>query len=179
VAGRTSKSTQRRAQQGAVDRDVTKDGPDDATKDTGVGIAQPRVQTAPIKIDAVALAAARRRPRQRSDQKVSPLATDYQPFLPAEHPPGVGPQGNAVARAGMAADDALSPVIGWANQNILASAWLEGQVFLGYSELSILAQRPEYRVVSEEIASEMTREWIEFESSGNDEKTKIDKADKI
>lgn len=78
----------------------------------------------------------------------------------------------------MAADDTLTPVISWANQNVLASAWLEGQVFLGYAELAILAQRPEYRVVSEEIASEMTREWIEFESSSGKEDQPVEEGGK-
>lgn len=166
-------SARRRAQQNASDQAKKTE-----TEDTGVGIARPRVQAAPIKISSELLAQAKRKPRPR-DEKVSPLAVDYQPFGIPEHPPGVGPRKETPhAKAGMAADDTLTPVISWANQNVLASAWLEGQVFLGYAELAILAQRPEYRVVSEEIASEMTREWIEFESSSGKEDQPVEEGGK-
>lgn len=46
--------------------------------------------------------------------------------------------------------------------------------FPGYPILSSYAQLPEYRKISETIAKEMTRKWIRFTSSGDE-----DKADKI
>jgi hypothetical protein len=42
----------------------------------------------------------------------------------------------------------------------------EGLLFLGYPYLSELAQRPEYRVISETIADDATRKWIDFEVTG-------------
>jgi phage-related protein (TIGR01555 family) len=53
----------------------------------------------------------------------------------------------------------------------------EGQSFLGYPYLAELTQRPEYRRISEIIAKEMTRKWIKFISTGNDDSE--DKEDKI
>ena len=48
-------------------------------------------------------------------------------------------------------------------------------MFMGYAHLASLSLRPEYRVVTEVIASEMTREWIELKAASGDES----KADKI
>lgn len=41
----------------------------------------------------------------------------------------------------------------------------EGLMFLGYPYLSELAQRPEYRIISETIADDATRRWIDFDAS--------------
>ncbi len=53
----------------------------------------------------------------------------------------------------------------------LATIGAEGVTFVGYPFLAELAQRPEYRVISEVIATEMTREWIKFTSKGDTDKT--------
>lgn len=82
------------------------------------------------------------------------------------HPPGVVPRDAPT----IAQDDAITDAWGWA-QTAISSAFAEGTTFLGYSTLSILAQRAEYRVMSEVIASEMTREWIEFKSTGDEDKS--------
>lgn len=69
-------------------------------------------------------------------------------------------------------DSAIGDVQLWANSQLadsLASAWSESVTFLGYAFLSELAQRPEYRVISETIASEMTRKWITFYSVGDED----------
>ncbi len=87
-----------------------------------------------------------------------------------QHPPGVIPKG-----ADMAMDDGFSQSNGWANGYGLNSFVSEGITFLGYAYLSELAQRPEYRVISETIATEMTREWIRFTSTDDDDKSKADK----
>jgi phage-related protein (TIGR01555 family) len=50
----------------------------------------------------------------------------------------------------------------------------EGLFFPGYPYLSELAQRPEYRIISETIATEMTREWIRFQGVGDDENEDLD-----
>lgn len=73
----------------------------------------------------------------------------------------------------MAMDSALS-----SNLNYGAEAWLagdtigglsgEGMLFLGYTYLSELAQRPEFRVISETIADDATRKWIDFDVTGDE-----------
>lgn len=66
----------------------------------------------------------------------------------------------------------------WASQSFLAgigAIYQEGLAFPGYTFLAELAQRPEYRVISEIIAEEMTRKWIKITSKSDDE----DKTDKI
>lgn len=45
----------------------------------------------------------------------------------------------------------------------------EGIGFLGYAYLAELSQRPEYRHISETIAEEMTREWVQLVSNGDDD----------
>lgn len=73
----------------------------------------------------------------------------------------------------MAMDGALT-----SNLNYGAEAWLvgdtigglsgEGMLFLGYTYLSELAQRPEFRVISETIADDATRKWIDFDVTGDE-----------
>ncbi|HUW45152.1 MAG TPA: hypothetical protein VMW50_05080, partial [Dehalococcoidia bacterium] len=64
-------------------------------------------------------------------------------------PPGVVPESVL-----MAMDEAPDGYSGWAMQNAL---FAEGQAFLGYPYLAELSQRPEYRIISETWAQEMTR----------------------
>ena len=59
---------------------------------------------------------------------------------------------------------------GWAGAGVFG----EGLVFLGYPILSEMAQRSEYRRAVEVIAGERTRKWIEFEATGD-----ADKSDRI
>jgi phage-related protein (TIGR01555 family) len=57
-----------------------------------------------------------------------------------------------------------------------SGASAEGQVFVGFQELSLLAQRAEYRIISEVIATEMVRKWITLKSlDGKDKGAKIKK----
>lgn len=91
-------------------------------------------------------------------------------FTLPKHPDGVLPSGNT----GLAMDSAVGAVQSWANGFALSGYFSEGITFLGYAYLSELAQRPEYRVISETIATEMTRKWIRFTSNDGE-----DKADKI
>jgi phage-related protein (TIGR01555 family) len=80
----------------------------------------------------------------------------------------------------MAQDSSIAQVNTWAAANVLASAFEEGQSFLGYALLSELAVRSEYRRPAEIIATEMTRKWIELTSTGDDdEKDEKAQADKI
>jgi phage-related protein (TIGR01555 family) len=79
-----------------------------------------------------------------------------------------------VPSSGLAQDDALSATGAWANSVLAAQqidAALEGQHFLGYSVLSAMAQRPEYRRIVETIATEMTRKWVRLINRKGDEQT--------
>lgn len=69
----------------------------------------------------------------------------------------------------MAMDDAMSAALGWAGTDALD----EGLSFMGYPYLAQLTQRPEYRRPSEIIAKEMTRKWIRFVSTGDEDKTEV------
>lgn len=80
----------------------------------------------------------------------------------------------------MAQDSALAESFGFGGQEWLAGNYIggvaaEGMLFLGYTYLSELAQRPEYRVISETIADDATRRWIDFDVTG-DEAEKLDRA---
>jgi phage-related protein (TIGR01555 family) len=75
----------------------------------------------------------------------------------------------------IAQDDVITGTFDWGNRNAIVSAYAEGIVFLGYPYLAILSQRPEYRVVSEIIGTEMTREWITLKAASGEES----KAEKI
>ena len=82
-------------------------------------------------------------------------------FSPAKPMPGVVPEGKAV----MAMDQAFVGPTQWAATPYAGyGAFAEGLTFMGYPYLSELAQRPEYRVISETIATEMTRKWIRITS---------------
>lgn len=75
----------------------------------------------------------------------------------------------------IAQDASIKVALDWANSDWGGGEWagigLYGEHFLGYPILSALAQRPEYRRISEVVASEMTREWIEIKSTGDTDKT--------
>ncbi|MGX8008917.1 hypothetical protein ACVDG8_007805 [Mesorhizobium sp. ORM8.1] len=68
-------------------------------------------------------------------------------------------------------DSAIGGVQTWANAFALSGFLTEGITFLGYAYLTELAQRPEYRVIAETIASEITRKWIRFTANDGDDKT--------
>jgi phage-related protein (TIGR01555 family) len=74
--------------------------------------------------------------------------------------PGVVPEG---AKA-IAMDGALysNQFVQWSNESLS---------FPGFPVLAELAQRPEYRHISETIAREMTRKWVKITSAGDDDKS--------
>jgi phage-related protein (TIGR01555 family) len=93
-------------------------------------------------------------------------------FRPAP-PPDIAMGGNKAAEArALANDDALGNLtsFGISNGGIGWGAGT-GLVWLGYPYLAELAQRPEYRIIVELFANEMTRKWIKFKSTGDDDKT--------
>lgn len=115
--------------------------------------------SAPLKVTREHVAAFRV-PRQ------APKLVD--PYALPDFPPGVAPSTN------LAQDDALSATGAWAAQVLAAQqidAAIDGQHFLGYSVLSAMAQRPEYRRIVETIATEMTRKWIRLINRKGDERT--------
>lgn len=104
-------------------------------------------------------------------QRRRPAGPAVNPFEPAAFPPGIG------HNSGLAQDEAFSAQGDWANGFLSAlqgDIALEGQHFLGYSVLSVMAQRPEYRRIVETIATEMTRRWIKLvnRKDGNEETQK-------
>ncbi|WP_454813780.1 DUF1073 domain-containing protein [Labrys neptuniae] len=89
-----------------------------------------------------------------------------EPFKAALHPPiGKAPKGGTE----IAMDNAMLAITGWAS-SVFAAAGYQGSAFMGYPVLAELAQRPEYRMMSETIASEMTRRWIRFTAKDGDDK---------
>lgn len=71
---------------------------------------------------------------------------------------------------------AMDANLNWAGAewsgSVLNQVGYEGLAFLGYPFLSELAQRPEYRVISETIADDATRKWIDYEITGEKERKK-------
>lgn len=128
--------------------------------------AVPEPATPPVsrmpRITAATLERAKQRAGSRGQTVSQILAMDA--FAPAQPPPGVVPKGEEL----MAQDSNIETFSAWAAQNFIASAFAEGYTWLGYTELAVMAQRPEYRRMSERLATEMTRKWIEFESTGDE-----------
>ena len=109
------------------------------------------------------------------------LAASRLPATPAAEPmsawrvtpplPGVMPSAEGNGNASLAMDyDSLYGAIAGGGFGGLDGLG-EGLGFLGYPYLAELAQRPEYRRISETIAKEMTRRWIKLGSVGDDDKT--------
>ena len=71
----------------------------------------------------------------------------------------------------LAMDESMNWAAGQWSAGVLNSIGSEGLLFLGYPYLAELAQRPEYRIISETIATEATRKWIKFKGTGKEDKT--------
>jgi phage-related protein (TIGR01555 family) len=134
-----------------------------------------KVKRKPASKLAVAAASASAQDRGISDEALAfakrkrGSAVAYEPFKPYVPLPGV------VGDARIAMDESWGGTESWAQQGI--NGVYGGEGFLGYPELSLLAQKPEYRKIMETISLEMTREWIELYTVGEDEAD--EKADKI
>lgn len=94
---------------------------------------------------------------------------ELSPFQLPKFPPRAVPPNKAHQ---LAMDESLS----WANTEwagaVLGATESEGLLFLGYPYLAELAQRPEYRIITETIATEMTRKWISFKGTTTSAKAK-------
>jgi phage-related protein (TIGR01555 family) len=121
-------------------------------------VVAPAKEPKPLKISAAAM-----------DAIPAHEARTVDPFRPAKPPPGVLPAFAEDERQPLAMDDAFFS--GELGDGYGYVAWP------GYPYLAELAQRAEYRVLSEIPAEEMTRKWIEFEVTGDDDKS--DKIEKL
>lgn len=125
---------------------------------------QPKVEAKPISPPEVVAPKLKVSPWARVASQLSARQEVAQDnvlhFKPAVHPPGATPPKDRQ----LAMDDSTN----WA-AGVLNGVASEGLLFLGYPYLSELAQRPEYRVMSETIATEMTREWIEIKSKSHED----------
>ena len=81
----------------------------------------------------------------------------------------------------MAMDNALMDNLNFSGQGWLAGGEFDslpgqGLAFMGFTFLSELAQRPEFRVMSETIADDATRKWIDFDVVGDEQKQREERA---
>ena len=109
------------------------------------------------KISDIAVARSKSKTTKQLDSKRA------NPFVSYNPPPGVVPAGHKLAM-----DDANNQQLTWAAEATFQGMWSEGLTFLGYAYLSELSQRPEYRVISSVIATEMTRKWIKIQAAEGD-----------
>lgn len=79
------------------------------------------------------------------------------------YPENVGPAADDPIR--LAQDAEINTVLGYANQT-----W-PGMGFLGFPFLAELSQISEYRQISTRLAQEMTRKWIHFRSTSEEDKS--------
>lgn len=108
--------------------------------------------------------------RARAGRKSDPILSLGGAFKSYQPPPGVVPNGETAPTLAM--DWAPKDLGGLAGIPGI-SAFLEGQVFPGYSYLAMLAQRPEYRLAPDAIADDMVRKWIKIEVSGDEKKDEL------
>lgn len=106
------------------------------------------------------------RQRTRSDRLRQQLTN---PFEVRPPPPGVLPKGAKT----IAQDESIDEVTSWAGNAALSGIFNEGLAFMGYPYLAELSQRPEYRRMSERLAMEMTRKWVELQSTGDQKKDAV------
>lgn len=124
--------------------------------------AEPKDQSRALTLSAMVMrqvAEASRNAAQARKQD-----TTFDPFKLPAFPPQATPPENLQ----MAMDDSMNWASGeWAAASF-AGLQSQGLLFLGYPYLSELAQRPEYRIISETIADDSTRKWIDFEITGDE-----------
>lgn len=81
-------------------------------------------------------------------------------------PPGVVPKGASYAL------DSCEPLMSWLNNG----SGFCGLGFPGYTYLSELAQRSEYRAATETTSNEMTREWLKFTGCTTEQQKELTQA---
>ena len=128
------------------------------TDETTIPDPQPRK----MKISKDAALMAGRGGQSNPNNLSSSGFTLQQTFSLPEVPAGVIPKSKKLAM-----DNAFIPIQSYGYDSVFA----EGLGFLGYPYLAQLAQRTEYRKPSEIIAKEMTRKWLTFVCTGEEDKT--------
>lgn len=78
------------------------------------------------------------------------------------------PKASVPSSGTMAQDSALKLALDSSASLWVGSGDVYGTQFLGYSYLAELAQKQEYRVISETIADDATRKWVDFEVTGEE-----------
>jgi phage-related protein (TIGR01555 family) len=129
-----------------------------------VKAAADRAARPPIKISDTVLQLSKR--RDERFPRVDPFKLPNFPVPLTDHIP---------ADRRLAADEAINSVAAWAGGawgSFGHNAAFEGVTFLGYPYLAELAQRAEYRVIVETIATEMTRKWIKIQAKGDKDKSR-------
>lgn len=110
----------------------------------------------------------------RKDYLNDPRLTPFAPGSIPQPAPGVVPKG-VPKREILANDNQIVETNAWAINQLASNAYFNGLVFMGFPYLSELAQRAEYRAMAEVIATEMTREWIEFKSVSTNKESKTER----
>lgn len=152
-------------------RELLKPGPKRKTKRKRVArkeltpapVAAPTPTAKSLRITDRVLAAARAKDRSKADRFPSASAEIVPPFTPYKPPKFVTDENVMAMDEGSGGQNILI-VSQFANAFSGAGAYGQGYSFQGYQELSLLANVPEYRRISEVIATEMTRKWIKFQS---------------
>jgi phage-related protein (TIGR01555 family) len=100
---------------------------------------------------------------------LSKLAADSTPYQYAIKPPELLP--------GVAPEGIVPPVLAMDSASSYAQAMqlYQGAGFPGFAYLSQLATRAEYRAFASAMSTEITREWIEFNSASDDGEESTDK----
>lgn len=119
--------------------------------------AEKGAKSTAMHVSESALARSRRQmPSSMAVQAYGPF-TPYRPF-------------SECGATGLAMDSVSADAVEWAS-NGLPSDFDLVESFMGYPALAMLAQRPEYRRITETIANEMTRKGFELQSRGDDDKS--------
>jgi hypothetical protein len=142
-------------------------------------IATPKLKTVPAEPKAEGLPAIDPRAWALMLPEIEEISKRYAVNKPRSDTPELNPfQLPAFPKKAMPPEKlrmAMDSNLTFASQQWLAGAELgglsgEGLLFLGFTFLAELAQRPEYRVISETIADDATRRWIEFDVTGDEKK---------
>lgn len=113
-----------------------------------------------LKISPETLAASRMKPAQPTQAQLQERRKAV--FAAYEPPDFIFPDKK---RPKIAMDDAFSAGVNWAGNSLFNLAFSQGYTFLGYQVLAEMTLIPEYRLISEVLATEMTRKWIKIESA--------------
>lgn len=124
-----------------------------------------------VRVEPKVWEKAAKKPDWKALAEATARKIDTQDSLFKAYVPPKGVRGDNVTKLAMDSNIAGSAAM---------SAWLSGGIadgayFLGYPRLSEMAQRAEYRNMVEILATESTREWIEFKGKNRaDKKNRID-----